>query len=65
MRYSATEGSVRVFVILFQALLVNMSVRMRLAVVAVIVLVLNVVMIMQDVRVSVRHSTVGVLVRVL
>jgi hypothetical protein len=56
---------VRVFVILYEVALMGMRVCVGLPVMAVFVLVLNMVMIMQDVRVRMRHVLVGVLVSVL
>jgi hypothetical protein len=57
--------SVRVLVILFEAALVVVRVRVGLPVVAVFVFVLDVLMIMQDVRVCMRDIPVRVLVSVL
>lgn len=54
--------SVRVFVILYEAGLMGVRVRVGLPVVAVFVFVLNVVMIMQEVRVCMRRIPVRVLV---
>jgi hypothetical protein len=54
-----------VFVILYEVALMGMRVCVGLPVMAVLVLVLNMVMIMQDVRVRMRHIPVGVLVNVL
>lgn len=56
-----TEPSVRVFVILYEAALMGVRVRVGLPVVAVFVFVLDVLMIMQDVRVRMRHIPVRVL----
>jgi hypothetical protein len=53
-----------VFVILYEATLMGMRVRVGLPVVAVFVLVINVFMIMQDVRVCMRRISVRVLVSV-
>lgn len=56
--------SVRVFVILFEVLLVGMRVRVGLPVVAVFVLMINMIVIVQSVRVCMRHIPVRVLVSV-
>jgi hypothetical protein len=56
------ELSVRVFVILYEAALMGMRVVVGLPVVAVFVFVLDVFMIVQDVRVRMRHIPVRVLV---
>lgn len=60
-----TELSVRVFVILCEAGLMGVGVRVGLPVVAVFVFVLDVLMVMQDVCVGMRHIPVRVLVCVL
>jgi hypothetical protein len=57
--------SVRVFVILFEVVLVGMLVCVGLPVVAVLVLVLDMLMVMQDVRVCMHYIPVRVFVSVL
>jgi hypothetical protein len=54
-----------VFVIRFKTLLVDVRVSMGLAVMAVLVLVLDVLMIMQDMSVRMRHIAMSVLMSVL
>lgn len=54
----------RVFVLFFEAFLVNMCVCVGLPVVAVFVLVLDVLMVVQDMRVRMRQFVVRVLVSV-
>ncbi|HSL09236.1 MAG TPA: hypothetical protein VK887_14865 [Pseudonocardiaceae bacterium] len=55
----------RVLVNVLKVLLVDVRVRVRLSGVAVFMLVLNVLVIVQDVRVGVRHFPMRVLMRVL
>lgn len=57
--------SVRVFVDVLELLLVNVWVGVRVSVVAVFMLVLDVIVIMQGVRVGVRHIPMRVLMGVL
>jgi hypothetical protein len=54
-----------VVVILYEALLVSVRVRVGLSVVAVFVLVIDVLMIVQDVRVAMRRIAVSVFMSVL
>ncbi len=61
----SSSYSVRVFVSVLKILRVDVRVRVRLSVVAVFMLVLDVLVIVQDVRVGVRHIPMCVLMGVL